>query len=367
MTVLRILPIIAALLLTACATPQTSSKKIDPVASKLEAKKQRELVIQEWTDADERLFRVGYPILVKASSFCEKTSFQTGMTFWTAKDLGKEWEEAYQAVYGLSDLLQAAYIVPSGAAARAGLKSGDIFISVNDWSVPVGKKAKEKFSKKLNELSKSEDPITFTVHRDENDLTLIVTPEEACNYQIVLDTKEIRNAFADGKNITFTMGIMDFFRTDQEVALVFSHELAHNSMGHIEAQKQNMVAGGAGGFVIDLMGALAGINTQGKFTDLGMRGGAGAFSVAFETEADYVGLYIMATAGHEIEKSSYFWRRMSLKSSKSISLATTHPANADRFVGIENTIKEIKAKIAAGEPLEPEMKKTKPVQPPKAP
>ena len=160
---------------------------------------------------------------------------------------------------------------------------------------------------------------------------------------------------------------MDFFRTDQEVALVFSHELAHNTMKHNEAKTQNMTVGGAGGFVIDLLGALAGINTQGKFTDMGMRGGAGAFSAAFETEADYVGLYIMAVSGNEIEKSSHFWRRMSMKSVQSISLTTTHPANADRFVGIENTIKEIKAKIAAGEPLQPEMKKTKPVDPPKAP
>jgi hypothetical protein len=356
MTFLRPLSIILALVLTSCATPQTSSTKINSVASKIEAKKQRELVVREWTNADERLFRVGYPLLVKAIDFCDKTSFQTGMTYWTAKDLGKEWEETYQSVYGLSELLQVAYIVPGRAAAKGGLKSGDIFLAINDWPVPVGKKAKKKFNQKLTDLAKTAEPIAFRIQRGENNHTVTVTPEKACDYQIALDTSDVLNAYADGEKIVFHKGLMDFMRTDQELALVFSHELAHNTMGHNQAKKQNMVVGGAAGFVLDLLGAIAGVNTQGTFTDMGMRGGAGAFSVAFETEADYVGLYIMATVGLEIDKSSHFWRRMSLKNPQSITLTTTHPATADRFVGIENTIREINAKIAAGEPLKPEMK-----------
>ena len=356
MSTLRTLSIVTIFILSACATPQTSINKVDSVAAEIEAKKQRELVVQDWVEADQRLFRIGYPILVNSISFCEKTSFQTGMIAGSATGLKKEWEEAFRSVYGLSDILEVTYIAPGAAAAVGGLKIGDVLITVNDWSVPVGKTAKKNFDKNLKDILKNEDPIEFKVRRDENDLTLTIYPEKACDYQIVLDPQDDLNAFADGKTITFHKGLMDFFRTDQEVVLVFSHELAHNTMKHVESKTQNAVIAGAGGFIVDLLGALAGINTQGQFTDMAMRAGGGAFSAAFEAEADYVGLYIMAASGHEIEKSSHFWRRMSLKNVQGISMATSHPSNADRFVGIENTIKEIKVKIAAGEPLEPEMK-----------
>jgi len=352
----RTLIFFMALLVTACVTPQTKTKKIDSVASEIEAKIQRELVAQDFIETYDRLFTIGHPILVKAASLCEKTSYQFGMDTWTAKGMEHEWEEAYRSVYGLSDLLEIGFLTPDGAAITGGLEKGDILVSVNDWSVPLGDKAYGKFNKKMKKLSESPDSVTFKIRREEEYHTFTIPPVKTCDYEIALDNTDMINAFADGEKIIFMKGMMDFFRTDQELALVFSHELAHNTMKHSEAKKTNMALGTAGGFLVDILGALAGVNTQGTFSDMGMRNGAKAFSPAFEAEADYVGLYILAVSGHEIEKSSHFWRRMSLKNSRGISLTTTHPANADRFVGIENAIKEIKAKKLAGQPLKPEMK-----------
>lgn len=348
--------LVACFIASACVTPQSQRPKIESVASEIEARKQRELVVQDVAETYARLFNVGYPILVKAVSFCDETSYQLGMDVWSAEAMTDEWKAAYETVYGLSGLLEIGFIAPGATAEKAGLKVGDILISVDDWDVPVGKSVIAKFWKKMNKLSASSDMRRIKIQRGEDVMTFNVEPELACDYAIDVENSKDLNAFADGERIVLNKGMMDFFKTDEELALVFSHELAHNTMKHIDAQETNMALGAAGGVIFDILGAFVGVNTQGTFTKIGAQSGGGAFSPEFEAEADYVGLYILAVSGHPIEKAAHFWRRMSLRNVGGISLTTTHPANAERFVGIENTVREIKAKIAAGEPLKPEMK-----------
>lgn len=149
---------------------------------------------------------------------------------------------------------------------------------------------------------------------------------------------------------------MDFFKTDEEIALVFSHELAHNAMKHIDAKKKNAIVGGIFGFVLDVAAAAAGVNTNGDFTRLASNAGASSYSVEFEQEADYVGLYFMAQAGYRIDEAPNFWRRMATSNSASITMKSSHPTAPERFLALETTVKEIKGKMASNQPLNPEMK-----------
>jgi predicted Zn-dependent protease len=81
------------------------------------------------------------------------------------------------------------------------------------------------------------------------------------------------------------------------------------------------------------------------------------YSQDFESEADYVGLYVVARAGMPIDNAPRFWRRMgSQVAPGAISHGTTHPPTAQRFVALEAAVAEIKAKQAAGQPLLPNEK-----------
>ena len=158
----------------------------------------------------------------------------------------------------------------------------------------------------------------------------------------------IVNAFADGSNIFITQGMMDFAKSDDELALVVSHELAHNTMRHIDAKKTNAL----GGFVLDmLIGVFTGVNTQGMFA----KSFAQAYSKEFESEADYVGLYMCELSGYDISDAAYFWRRMGVKHPGTIAQnhGASHPSPPERFVSIESTIKEIEQKKLANEILTP--------------
>ena len=113
--------------------------------------------------------------------------------------------------------------------------------------------------------------------------------------------------------------------------------------------------GGGMGLAVDILAAMAGVNTQGAFMKMGSNMGGGAFSQSFESEADYVGLYIMANAGVDYHAAAHFWRRMAVAHPDSIEHAKTHPSTAERFVAMKKAVAEIDGKLAAGESLKPEV------------
>lgn len=349
--------LVVSVLVTGCVAPTTKIQKVSSVEAELEAKKQRELAARAWVETEKRLYRIGYPILENGASLCkDKVRPSIGVIAWNNSHFDEQWHEAVDAAYGINDLLQVAYIVPGSPADQAGMKEKDIPVSIGDWFVPVGEDAIEEFSDKLAELAKDKEQIKVTYRRGEESLTAELTPREVCAYDMVLENSDAKNAYADGERIVMLRGMMDFFKTDEEAALVIAHELAHNAMGHIDAKKTNAMLGGAVGLLADLAAAYYGVDTQGQFTDIGSKAGAATYSVEFEQEADYVGMYLMTLAGYETDGAANFWRRMAIQSPESIQLKSSHPTTPERFIAIEQAVKEIEVKQAAGSALVPDLK-----------
>lgn len=172
--------------------------------------------------------------------------------------------------------------------------------------------------------------------------------DRACDYPVTVWEEPTINAFATGSKIFITSGMIKFCKSDDELALVLGHELAHNTMSHIDAKRGN---GLLMSFLIDgPIIALTGVNPG-----IGRNIGEGMHSQGFESEADYVGMYNTARAGFDIDGVSDLWRRMATEHPTAIYTATTHPTTANRFVVLEATRDEINAKKAAGQQLEPNM------------
>lgn len=166
-------------------------------------------------------------------------------------------------------------------------------------------------------------------------------------YKFKIADENVLNAWADGRTVNITPMMMDFLETDQELALILSHELSHNIMGHIGKKQQNSIIG----TILDLAAATQGVNTYGTFGTIG----AVSYSQGFENEADYVAMYIMANAGYDISNAHTVWRKMSVENPGSIekSFFSSHPSNPERFLRMKKTIDEIKAKQQAKQPLMP--------------
>lgn len=181
----------------------------------------------------------------------------------------------------------------------------------------------------------------------------------SCAEAVTLTEDDTVNASTDGKTIRVTTGLVRFVETDDELALVVSHEMAHISLGHVQKQRGNVTIGLIGGAVIGgVISGVTGVNVVNSFMEAGGRLGQGVHSQDFEGEADYVGTYYATRAGYDISTAANVWRRFATLHPGSIedTWGSDHPSTPERFVALEETSKEILAKKAKGQPLIPEMR-----------
>jgi predicted Zn-dependent protease len=201
-------------------------------------------------------------------------------------------------------------------------------------------------------------PIASRVeHASANLCQSIFMPNKVCQFKVILDAHERGlNAHADGQNVVIYPAMIDFARNDNHLAFVIAHEFAHNIMQHVAATQNNVTIGALLGTMADVAAGAAGANTQGVFSKVGSQQGMLRYSSAFEAEADYVGLYILARAGYKIEEAPDFWRIMSQAQPDAIYVSSSHPNNPARTIAMTKTVAEIRAKQRAGQPLIPNIR-----------
>lgn len=346
-----------ALALAACASPQTLSPTGSDSASSAEREKQKDLLFKANVEAARRLAEIGDGIIIKGADLCgSATAPRIGLRLWSAQAGDGKMSAQLRSVFGLGDEVTVFAVGRDGPAARGGLRTGDQIVAINSWAIPEGPAAFKETEAKLKSELAAGAPIQIHYKRAGKQLRANVTAAKACAYSVVLADSMQVNAYADGERIVVARGIVEALSKDEELAFVVAHELGHNVMGHLDAKKQNMVVGGVGGAAVDIAFAVLGVNTGGAFTKLGMQSGAGAHSIGFEREADYVGLYFVALAGYNYADAPNLWRRMAVINPGSIDFSKSHPSAPERFVALEETVKEIDAKKARREPLRPNMK-----------
>lgn len=355
---------LAAVLAVGACAPVSRLPQVDDAAAKREEEVQRTLVLRQSLDHRVRLNRIAFPVLQAGAPLCkekEHTARKVGIDVMSKYSFASKERSLAERTLGFGEQLQIIAVAPGSPAAQAGLREGDILVRYDDWQVPTGSEALEALIGKFAEISAKSADMTMTVRRGGQELTLPVTLAEVCKYPYSVIQKEDVNAAADGERIYFNNGMMDFARSDDELAIVVGHEISHNLMEHISKQQGNQLLG----TVVDLLFAGFGVNTQGAFGNMA----AMAYSQDFESEADYVGLYLTARAGFDISRAPNFWRRMGVKHPGSIrsNHAATHPATPYRFVALEQTVKEISDKKAKGLPLTPEKDHPKPADPAQEP
>jgi predicted Zn-dependent protease len=157
----------------------------------------------------------------------------------------------------------------------------------------------------------------------------------AWEFNVVDDPKTV-NAFCmpGGKVIVYT-GILPVTQNEDALAVVLGHEISHALSNHGgERMSQSLVAQ-LGISSLDL--ALSQHPTQTKqllMTAVGAGAQVGVllpFSRKHESEADEIGLYLMAMAGYNPNEAVPFWDRMNkMGGSRPPEFLSTHPDPAKR-------------------------------------
>jgi hypothetical protein len=297
-------------------------------------------------------------LLAAALPLCKnETRAFAGVRAMTRESFAREWRSAAESLYGVDDRPRVVQVVRGSPAEKAGLRPGDILLAVNDRNVSADSDELAGLDAMLaTGAAPAARTARFKILRGNDRETLNVETIAICGFELKTEQSAQPGAHADGKSVVVSEPMMRFFENDDEMALVVSHEIAHNAMRHIDAGRENIRTGAGAGLILDILAAVVGVDTGGVFMNAGANIGNEAYSIAFEQEADYVGLYIMARAGRRIEDAPNFWRRMATLSPESITEASSHPTAPERFLALEKTVAEIDGKRATGLALLPDVR-----------
>lgn len=143
-----------------------------------------------------------------------------------------------------------------------------------------------------------------------------------------------------GKVVVYT-GILPLFESDDEMAVVMGHEVAHAIARHgNERMSQQMIINGVGSVLSPADTTQVSIFQQifiGSAT-LGML----KYSRNHETEADKLGLVFAKVAGYDPTAAISFWKKMAAQGGAGMpEIFSTHPSDERRIADLEEFLKEI--------------------------
>lgn len=151
--------------------------------------------------------------------------------------------------------------------------------------------------------------------------------EKRMEYEFYLIEDEDINAFTAGGKVFVTSEMMNFVKSDDELAAVLAHEIYHNELGHINKLiRKEQIAH-------DMLGELS---------DWGLLANAvlgASFNRENEAYCDMYGVDLMILAGYDGRQAAHLWERMESGSeSDTEKLFSTHPFSSERINCINDHI-----------------------------
>ena len=165
----------------------------------------------------------------------------------------------------------------------------------------------------------------------------------------LLGSKDLNAFCMPGGKIAFFFGILSQLQlSDDEVAAIMGHEMAHALREHARERMGKTAATRIGASVLSAFLGLGGtgdalLNMGGQLLTL-------KFSREDESEADIVGMELAARAGYDPKAGVTLWQKM-LAANKGAppQFLSTHPSGATRIQDIEDKLPKVAPMYAAAE------------------
>jgi predicted Zn-dependent protease len=166
-------------------------------------------------------------------------------------------------------------------------------------------------------------------------------------WQFKVIASEQTNAFAlPGGKVAFYEGILPICQTEAGIAVVMSHEIAHALARHGGERMSHTALSTAVKKAVEF-GASEQSEKERELI-LGAYGAASKFGVTLpysrkhESEADHIGLMLMAKAGYDPTEAPRFWERFAQLNAgqKPAEFLSTHPSDAHRAAALRELLPE---------------------------
>lgn len=164
----------------------------------------------------------------------------------------------------------------------------------------------------------------------------------------LVDSKEMNAWCMPGGKIVFYTGILPVCKDDAGIAAVMGHEVAHALANHGQQRmsaayiQQGLAV--AGNVALSNDQQALGIFNQ-SYGIVSNVAGMLPFSRSHETEADKIGIYLMAIAGYNPDEASVLWERMKANSGGQAppEFLSTHPSNDSRIANLKSLASQAKS------------------------
>lgn len=180
-----------------------------------------------------------------------------------------------------------------------------------------------------------------------------------CRWSLHVSSSRSMNASAGpGGVIVVNRGIVEYADSDDEIALVIGHEIAHQAAAHVAASQRNQAAGRlAGAVLLGALGALASGNgsasgpASGTVTGAAIQAGAAlggyagriSYAKEQEREADYLAALILYRSGLDLDQARQVLVKMARASGRrETGMLDTHPAGPERLAAWDRAVQEVR-------------------------
>ncbi|MBV9774474.1 MAG: hypothetical protein JO040_11020 [Gemmatimonadetes bacterium] len=206
-------------------------------------------------------------------------------------------------------VMQVIFVLPGSPADRAGVQQGDRVVTAG------GRPVWDPRELEVTGSRPTVAPLALRFVRGDSLLTASVTSVPACSHPVTLAWSHVLEGRSGGNGVSVTTGMMRFVESDDELAQVVGHEIAHEILHHrlLPTPQQR-----------------------------------------FELEADDLGCYLAARAGYGVAGAADFLRRFAAEwVNTEEAPAGMRTFMAQRIVALDAVAREIARKREAGEALTP--------------
>ena len=295
----------------------------------------------------ERIYRVAAPLMVKNAPLCRSQARPLlGFTAKNRHSYPAELAPAAESLLRLDERLRIMQVLDGSGAMRSGIRPGDVLVAIQEQPLPLGAQAETEAARLIAPLLKNAVDVTVSVLRQGQPLKLNVPLTTACAFSLEIGHTSQVNAYADGRRIMVTRGMLDFLGNDEALAVILAREIAHNVLQHAAALQMTATTAS----VIDAL-----LPLQPDPAALSGRGGLRPLPAKLDLEADRLAMYLLVRAGYEPATAERTMEKIAqaFPASQTNAYTALHPWTPERRLLIQSTLAEIRQKQAAKKALVP--------------
>ena len=201
-----------------------------------------------------RLAAIADRIGAANANTCEKPRMITGMLLHDLSGYDPAVRSAVASAFSMGAGVGVIQIVPGSAADRAGVHVDDELLAIGNRSIvdPSAATARGASYARIERVTAllddalSHGRADILVRRAGAIMHIPLAAERGCGGQLALSNSGEVNAWSDGDHVMVTTAMMRLAQSDDELAFVIAHEMAHNILGHSRSKSSGIFGFGIG-------------------------------------------------------------------------------------------------------------------------